>query len=413
MAPVTSDITCGWFFRNMLGRVRRLPEYLRAYDLVVLVSLLWFMVQFLRFVFPPLFETFQAIYGISNTETGILFTLMMLAYSVVQFPAGVIGDRFGRPLVIAGGASVFTGAAILAAVSTSFGMLLVAAILIGLATGPHKAVAIPLLSSRYEDRTGRVLGAMDTIGQFGGVVAPLAVVVVLSVFLWRGVFVAAAIVSAALVYLFYRRVNADPVLNPTRSIDEPETDSDEDVSYVSVFRDRDLLAFMIVTMLFTFSWNGLSAFFPLFLTTEKGLSSGFSGLLYSLLFVCSLSQAITGDLSDRVGRLEIGTVLFLTMVVGVGGLIFVEVTPVLIAFTVVIGVGFHGFRPVRDSHLMDIIPDQIGGGTLGVIRTFMTGVGALAPATIGYLSDTVGFALAFGLIAVASALAGLVTLALR
>lgn len=38
-----------------------------TYRLVVSVSLLWFVVQFLRYVFPPLFGTFQSVYGVSNT----------------------------------------------------------------------------------------------------------------------------------------------------------------------------------------------------------------------------------------------------------------------------------------------------------------------------------------------------------
>lgn len=153
-------------------RPNRTLEAVRVYYLVILVSLLWFMVQFLRFVFPPLFETFQTAYDISNTETGLLFTSIMLSYSAVQFPSGILGDRIGLPAVILGGATVFTGAALLVAVSPTFLVLALAAMLIGLGTGPHKTVAIPLLSRRYIDHPGRVLGVMDTVGQLGGMAAP-------------------------------------------------------------------------------------------------------------------------------------------------------------------------------------------------------------------------------------------------
>lgn len=389
----------------------------RAYDLVIIVSLLWFMVQFLRFVFPPLFETFQGLYGVSNTHTGILFTAMMLAYSAVQFPAGVLGDRVGRPFVILAGTTVFTGAALVAAASPTFLVLLAAAVLIGLATGPHKAVAIPLLSSQYPDRTGRALGAMDTIGQFGGMVAPLVVVLFLAVFAWQGVFILGAVLSTLFGLLFYLRIRDDDELH-VRGVETPresDADADEegDVSYISVFSDPSLLVFMVVTMLFTFAWNGLSSFFPLFLTAEKGVTEGVAGALYSLLFVASVSQAVTGDLSDRVGRLRVGVLLFLAMFLGVSALLVVDALVGIVAITLIVGVGFHGFRPVRDSYLMDVIPDSIGGGTLGVIRTGMTAVGALAPAITGYLSDTVGFTIAFAVIAAAAAVAGLLTLALR
>lgn len=393
----------------------RFTDTVRTYDLVIVVSLLWFMVQFLRFVFPPLFETFQGLYGVSNTQTGILFTAIMLAYSAVQFPAGVLGDRFGRPSVILGGASLFAVAALIVAVSPSFLVLLGAAVVIGLATGPHKAVAIPLLSSQYPDRTGRALGTMDTIGQLGGMVAPLVVVLFLAVSVWQGVFVLGAIASALLAYLFFRRIQRDDDLRVRgRETSHDADDVDKDgVSYASVFSDPELLVFMLVTMLFTFAWNGLSSFFPLFLTAEKGLTEGAAGVLYSLLFVASVSQAVTGDLSDRVGRLRVSVLLFFGMFVGVGSLLVADGLATIAVLTLVAGIGFHGFRPVRDSYLMDVIPDSIGGGTLGIVRTFMTAVGALAPAIVGYLSDTVGFSVAFGVIAGAAAAAGVLTLLLQ
>lgn len=386
----------------------------RTYDLVILVSLLWFMVQFLRYVFPPLFGTFQAIYGVSNSQTGILFTAMMLAYSTVQFPAGMLGDRIGRSFVILIGATVFASAALLAAASPSFTVVLIAAIVIGLGTGPHKAVAIPLLSSQYPDRTGRALGVMDTIGQLGGMTAPLAVAGVLAVTVWQGVFVLGAAITAILIMLLFLRVRNDDGLMVPGSAVTVDGDVDRgDVNYLAVFRNRRLLLFMVVTMLFTFAWNGLSSFFPLFLATEKGLDGEITGVLYSLLFAASVAQTVTGDLSDRVGRLSVSSLLFAAMFLGITTLVVADSLPVLVVTTLVVGVGFHGFRPVRDSYLMNVIPESIGGGTLGVIRTGMTGVGALAPAIVGYLSDIVGFVAAFAVIAAASAVAGLIVLLLR
>jgi MFS family permease len=393
----------------------RTLKAVRVYFLVILVSLLWFMVQFLRFIFPPLFETFQATYGISNTETGLLFTSIMLSYSGVQFPAGILGDRIGLPTVILGGAAIFTGAALLAAASPTVLALALAAVLIGLGTGPHKTVAIPLLSRRYGDHPGRVLGVMDTVGQLGGMTAPLVVIALTSAFVWRSVFVFAAAVSAALALLFYRTVRHDPSLRFKRpSADRtPSTRDGGEPSYRAVFADRRLLVFVLVTVLFTFTWNAISSFLPLFLATEKGLSTGSAGVLYSLLFAMTFSQTITGELGDRAGKLTVSVALFAAMTIGIAALLTANSTATLVAATVVLGLGFHGFRPVRDAYLMEIIPDGVGGGTLGVVRTIMTAIGALAPVTIGLLSDVVGFVPAFVFIGCTTAVAGAVTVTLR
>lgn len=396
------------------GDINRIWATIRTYDLVIIVSLLWFMVQFLRFVFPPLFETFQGIYGISNAQTGLLFTVIMLAYSTVQFPAGVLGDRLGRPFVILLGTTVFTCAAVAVAASPNYQILLGAAALIGFTTGPHKAVAIPMLSHQYPDSTGRTLGIMDTVGQFGGMVAPLVVVVFLTTFVWQGVFILGAVLSAIFGVAFFIYVLADKELQ-IWGIDHSRktTSIDSKTSYVSVFTDINMITFLLVAMLFTFAWNGLSSFFPLFLIDQKGFSEGVAGILYSLLFVASVSQTVTGDLSDRVGRLSVAGVLFILMSLGITGLVVAETRMTIAVITLLIGIGFHGFRPVRDSYLMDVIPDDIGGGTLGIVRTGMTGIGALAPAVTGYLADVAGFIIAFGLIAAATVVAGGLTLGLR
>lgn len=436
---------------------------LRTYDIVLLVSLLWFMVQFLRFIFPPLFETLQVTYGISNTQTGLMFTLLMLGYSAAQFPSGWLADRLDEPTVILLGAGVFSAAALFAFVAPTFGLLTAAAVLIGVGTGAHKTVAIPYLSRVYSERTGLALGVMDTIGQFGGMAAPIVVVAVLASALpWRSSFLVAAVATTALAVVFLLRTGSMAGVRRLRSNvrgenwdgvaeangggpdadaapadghgedgeetpgdaaeangDREEADGEQaatddevpDETYVSVFLEPRFAAFLLVTMLFTFSWNGLSSFFPLFLTAHKGIGTGTAGVLYSLLFAASLSQAITGGLSDRIGRLSIALFTFLAMIGGLVALIVLESLFALVAMTLVMGIGFHGFRPVRDSYLMDIIPPSIGGGTLGIVRTAMTLVGAQGPAVVGYLSDVAGFRVAFGVIVASlSVAAGLVLL---
>jgi sugar phosphate permease len=68
---------------------------------------------------------------------------------------------------------------------------------------------------------------------------------------------------------------------------------------------------------------------------------------------------------------------------------------------VVLGLGMHGYRPVRGAYLMAVIPSSVAGGSFGVVRTLLMIAGALAPAVVGVVSETAGFRPAFwGLTAV-------------
>jgi len=147
-----------------------------TFDILVFTSLIWFMVQFLRFVFPPLFETIQGDYGVSNTEVGLMFSALLFAYSCMQFPAGYLSDVFNERVVITAGTVVFGLGSLLVVLSDPFWTLLVGVGLIGLGTGTHKTVAVNLLSRLYPSKTGLSIGVMDTIGQAGGVFAPAVVV---------------------------------------------------------------------------------------------------------------------------------------------------------------------------------------------------------------------------------------------
>ncbi|MFC4356961.1 MFS transporter [Halobium salinum] len=400
------------------------PDSLRArvvgLDALLLTSLLWLLAKFLRYLFPPLFATLQESYGVSNATVGAAFTGLMLAYAAMQFPSGALADRVGSVRVVVAGALVAAAGAAVVAVAGPFPVLVGGMLLVGLGTGAHKTVAIGLLSKVYPARTGRALGVLDTLGAFGGVVAPAAVVVVgvgagtglvaaaglgsvlggvAAGYDWRSVFLVGAGAGVLLAGLFAWRV-------PGRVEGEDERGGTGTLAlgtYAPLFRERRFLLFVLVTVLFSIAYNGAVAFLPLYLTRAVGLSPSVANLVYAALFLVSLVQTVTGDLSDRVGKLPMIVATLSLSAAGLGASLVVRDPLVVAAVVVLFGVGSHGFRPVRGAYLTDVIPDDVAGGTLGIVRTLLMGAGALAPAVVGVVSDAVDFGAAFSLLFVAIA----------
>ena len=403
-------------------RVRGLVRF----DALLLAAAIWFLAKFLRYAFPPLFPAFVGEFGVSNATLGAAFTAMMTVYAVMQFPSGALADRVGAVAVVVGGAVVAAVGALALAVPVPFVALVGAMLLVGLGTGAHKTVAVRLLSRTYPARTGRALGVLDTFGAFGGVVAPAAVVAVSSgvfaaVTNWHGVFLAGGVVGLSLAVLF--AVRAPRRVPPPAAAGEDTTDVR---AYLRLFRDRRFSAFVGVTLAFSFAYNGVVAFLPLYLTTAGGVQPATASGVYSLLFLVSLVQLLTGDLSDRVGRLPvIGATLTVAALASAG--LVVLASPELVTLgaaepfgfdvatkpaafavlAVLFGLGSHGFRPVRGAYLSAVIPESVAGGGLGVVRTLLMGAGAVAPVVVGWLADTAGFRVAFGLLAGAMTLAAL------
>ncbi|WP_439028119.1 MFS transporter [Haloarchaeobius sp. DT45] len=379
---------------------------LAGYDALVLTALIWFLAKFLRYAFPPLFGTLQSTYGVSNAVVGSAFTALMLAYAAMQFPSGLLADRVGGVRVVTAGAIVAAVSALALSIPLPFAVFVGVMVFVGAGTGAHKTVAVRLLSRVYPARTGRALGVMDTFGAFGGVVAPAAVVWALAAggVEWHVVFLGGGIAGLVLAGLFRWRV-------PRRLPEEPARERGDGgaSAYRALFSDRWFLVFVGVTVLFSFAYNGAVAFLPLYLEEAAGLSPATAGTLYSSLFLVSLVQVVTGDVSDRLGRL---TVIGGTLALATVGLALVVALPrsplpVLAASVVAFGLGSHGFRPVRGAYLVELIPDSVAGGGLGVVRTALMGVGAVAPAVVGIVSDIAGFQPAFAVL-LGSLAAGLV-----
>lgn len=373
-----------------------------TFDILVFTSLIWFMVQFLRFVFPPLFETIQGDYGVSNTEVGFMFSALLFAYSCMQFPAGYLSDVFNERVVITAGTVVFGLGSLLVVLSDPFWTLLVGVGLIGLGTGTHKTVAVNLLSRLYPSKTGLSIGVMDTIGQAGGVFAPAVVVLVFVIAIdWRSIFLVGAGVCVALAYGFHRSIlrTVSEADTAERMGEEGSADEDERAkSYIDIFRHYHFAAFVAVSSIYTFSWVGVTSFYPLYLSNVASFSAGTAGLLYSLLFALSVCQPLTGWLSDRFSTPNIVLITFGLILGGLLAVLFSQGRFAYITTTLVLGLGFHGFRPVREAYFMEIIPDAVGGGVLGLVRTVMTMLGAVAPTLLGILADVFGLTYSFAVL---------------
>ena len=359
---------------------------LGRFDAIVLTSALWFLGKFVRFSFPPLFERIAGVYEVSTAVLGTAFSGLLLVYAALQFPSGLLADRFSSVTVIGAGASVAAVGALLLAFDAPLAVLFGAMLTVGAGTGTLKTVGVRLLSRTYPEQTGRALGVFDTFGAFGGVAAPAVVVVFADLpgvvgAGWRTTFLLAGVVGVGVTAAFVARV-------PARL---PDADGDADDgggvpyrAYAALFREWRFSTFVAVTILFSFAYNAVVAFLPLYLTREAGLASDTASLLFSALFAVSLVQLLTGEVSDRTGTLPV-----------------IAVTLGLAA----VGLGSHGYRPVRGAYLMSAIPSSVAGGSLGAVRTLLMIAGASSPAIVGIVSETAGFRAAFWLLTAVLAVA--------
>ena len=116
---------------------------------------------------------------------------------------GTLGDRIGRRRLLLAGAAAFGTASVLAALSTSAGMLIAARALLGVAGATVAPSTLSLIRNMFADPRQRTVAISVWIASFsvGGAIGPLAGGVLLEWFWWGSVFLLAVPVMALLLVL--------------------------------------------------------------------------------------------------------------------------------------------------------------------------------------------------------------------
>ena len=152
-----------------------LMSILRNRDFI-LVAVYFFMVVFTRnggrALLVPLVGDAQV--GLGPGEIGVAFTVMLLVNMVLVVPAGVISDRWGRKVLMLPGALLTAAGLVLYVFSGSFGMFLLASVVMGIGTGvvgPSPAAYVADLAP--PGRQGVTIGLYRTFGDLGGFIGPV------------------------------------------------------------------------------------------------------------------------------------------------------------------------------------------------------------------------------------------------
>src|SRR6266699_3797623 len=141
-------------------------------------------------------------------------------------PMGVLGDRIGRRKLLLIGAAVFGLASVLAAFSTSAGMLIAARALLGVAASTLAPSTLALIRNMFFDPRQRTVAIGVWVASFsaGGAIGPLVGGALLASFWWGSVFLVAIPVMLLLLALGpvflpeYRDRNAGRVDLPSAAL---------------------------------------------------------------------------------------------------------------------------------------------------------------------------------------------------
>jgi len=337
----------------------------------------------------PLLPFIREDFALDYAQAGLVVSAFSLSYGIGQLPAGWLADRIGPRILLTVGICGVAGAGLLVGLSTTYIMVLVFLVLMGILGGGYHPSAAPLVSASVKpEKQGRALGFHLVGGSASFFLAPLIAAAIAAAWGWQGSFIVLAIPTAIfgviLYFLLGRRLAVSKVQKEIT--EQPNTVSSPPGRW------RRLIAFMFLTTFTQAVAFSIIAFIPLFMVEHFGISKGAAAAFLSIIYSAGLwASPLGGYLSDRWGRIPVvlivcflaGPAIYLLNLasygVGIGALLLI------------IGMVMYIRMPVSEAYIVSQTPAHRRSTILGIYYfVSMEGGGLLAP-IMGFLLDRFGF----------------------
>ncbi len=359
----------------------------------------------------PLLPSIRTEFGLNYPQSSIVTTSFALSGGAAQLPSGWLADRINPVILLAIGTIGVAIGGILVGISTTYIMLLVFMVIMGLMTGGYHPASTPMILSSVEPKMrGRALGLHLLGGNSSFFVAPLIAGGIMALWPdwgWHGPFIILAIPTAIFGLIFYiyltRRGGRGHVETARQ---RAAAEKPPQPGY-----KRRLIAYLVQMVLGGGAGMSVNAFLALYMTDVLGTSDSEAAMLMSIMFVPGIigGTVVGGWISDRIGtvRIIIATGIF-------SGLIIFGLKAATLGFgfylvLFVMGLIMAVRMPVTEVFIMSQTPSKHRSTIYGVYYFTMQYTGAIFAPVMGWAIEKFTFDTMFTFSAIAVTAISVVT----
>ena len=283
----------------------KLPFWRYENRLVAILSLMFGFVFLDRNTASVLSTFIARDLHLTNTQIGLLPSVLSLAWAISGFLIGTLSDSLGRRKVILIWAVVaFSLCSVFSSFAGTFAVLLASRIVMGFMEGPILPIAQSLVAQESsENRRGLHMGIVQNLGAnvFAAVIGPVLLVALAQMFGWRSAFVIAGLPGLICAILIWKWVR-EPAAHKAAATTQPSP-SNERMSFREMFRYRNMWLCVGISC-FMVPWIGIAfAFLPTTFVNLRHISeSNMSWLMSALGLSAAIFGLLVPALSDKLGR---------------------------------------------------------------------------------------------------------------
>lgn len=361
-------------------------------SLIGLIGLAHLVSHFSQLLLPPLFPWLKDAFNASYAELGFLMTIFFVVSCAVQTLSGFWVDRFGPRPVLYAGLGLLALAAFGFALSSSYVMLILFAVVAGMGNGVFHPVDYTLINRWVSaPRLGHAYSVHGISGYLGWALAPALLVPLALLLSWRVALAAAGVLVLsvlALLWLQRRRL-----LLPQAPEARPEATT------AAGTMDEGRLAFMRIPavwmcfaffFIFAMALSVVQAFAPEAARQLHAVPLSLVAVCLTAYMVASAGGMLVGGFlatdparCERVIGSGFAVAAGVSLLLGLGSLPAV-VVPVLFG-VMGLAAGFAG--PSRDLLIKRSTPENASGRVYGVVYSGLDIGQAVSPLIFGVLMD--------------------------
>jgi len=369
----------------------------------------WMLDAFDVMLYSIVLATLMRAFGMSRTTAGLLNALTLAASALGGLLFGVLADRFGRRRMLSVSILVYSVLTFACGLSTGIIGLAVCRFLLGLGMGGEWNAGATLVAETWPAALrGRALGIVQSSWAVGYALSAVVAGLILSRFGWRWVFFA-GILPAAVALWIQHSVPEPPLWEEAQIVAAHSERGKREALRLSL---RPLITLTVANTFGMFGWWGLFTWIPAYLVLPVAQNGrGFTTLsLTGFLVVVNLCGMLPGYLmfgivADHFGRRWTFVGYLAAAALAVPPLAAAHRPALILLFACIaafFGTGFFTGSGIIGSELF---PTEVRATALGLSYNMARGLSALAPPTIGALSERRGLPWAFGASALAFAAA--------
>jgi FSR family fosmidomycin resistance protein-like MFS transporter len=369
-------------------------------------SLSHFLNDTIQSLLPAIYPVLKDNYALSFAQVGLITFVFQVTASLLQPVVGYVTDKRPMPYSLPVGMGASLLGLLLLAAAHSYGVLLVAAALVGVGSSVFHPEASRIARLASGGRYGFAQSFFQVGGNAGSALGPLLAAAIVvpkgqGSIAWFSLIAVVAIVVLWLVSGWYKRNHVGPA---RRVAVRPVVPTG--LSGARTFVALAILAVLVFSKYIYM--QSITSYYTFYTITTFGVSVQTSQiLLFVFLFAVAAGTFFGGPLGDRFGR----KVVIWASILGV--LPFTLILPHIglagtVVLTAIIGAGLASAFPAIVVFAQELVPGKVGmvsgiffGFAFGISGIGAAALGALADATsIGFVYNVCAFLPAIGLITV-------------